>query len=159
VLSVKALALVLTAIAFSLSTTASDIPTQVGRCLAAHPDVAINRLMKPTYLKVHFRGLKRDYVVAVRETSGTRRTLAMFCSEGGSLVFGGVGQPRFSDMLHDAYMSSDWRICRQPQIAELKKFYPKVPDVTYEGVCLTWEDGEGLIYWNGHAFRFASLHP
>ena len=134
--------------------THAAVPAQVTQCLTAHPEVHFNSSQKPSILKVHFRGQHPEYVVAVREKAGIRRGLAMVCGIGGSLVLGGPAQPPFSDMSSDAYMSSNWRVCRKAQIAEMRDWYKGVPDVPFEAVCLTWEDGEALIYWDGGRFRF-----
>ena len=155
----KALALAITLAIIPVVSAAKDTPAQVKKCLTAHPEVAISRLQKPPYSRVDFRGTQREYIVAVREKTGLRRALAMICSQDGSVVLGGAGQPRFSDMLHDSYMASDWRVCRKPQIQELRQYYPNVPTVQNEAVCLTWEDGEAMIYWDGQAFKFFSFHP
>ncbi len=143
-----------------VSTAAAySIPPDVQRCLNEHRELKLDTSQKPSILAVHFRGTLPEYVIAVHESSGRGRALAMVCGKAGSVVLGGSPGNPFSDMPDDAYMSTRWRVCREPQIAELRKYYSNVPDVKLEGVCLTWEDGEALIYWDGTAFRFKSFNP
>lgn len=135
------------------------MPLQIQKCLAAHPQVSLDKLQNPPFLAVHFRGARPEYIVAVRDKSAIHRNLAMVCSIDGSIVLGASGQPHFSDMLHDTYMASDWRVCEKADNEELRQYYPKVPKVQHEGVCLTWEDGEAMIYWDGKVFKFVSFQP
>jgi len=140
---------------------ALPLPSSVTECLARHPEVMLNKLQKPPYLRVSFTtsGLP-DYVVAVKERE-SKLNRALVCMHDGKDVLLGAATDKqpFSDMKNDNYMSSRWRVCTTKQVAALREYYKDVPDPVNESVCLLWEDAEAVIYWNGRQFRWKSLVP
>jgi hypothetical protein len=62
-------------------------------------------------------------------------------------------------MEDDHYLSSKWRVCKKKDVIALRKYYPGVPEPANECICLLWEDGEALIYSDGHEFLWKSLIP
>jgi hypothetical protein len=139
---------------------AISLPSGVTTCLAKHPEVELNPEQRPPYLKVRLSTAGQpDYVVAVvyREKHATR---ALLCRADGSTQVLGVprAQP-FSDMYNDDYMSSEWRRCTRGELLRMAKNYRGVPMPDNEAVCLTWEDGESLIYERGGRMLWKNLAP
>jgi hypothetical protein len=80
--------------------------------------------------------------------------------DGKSMVLGPKGaNPPFSDMDDDDYMSSDWRVCTKRDVVAMKKYYRDVPEPVNQAICLTWEDGAAIIYWDGSRFCWKSFEP
>ncbi len=137
------------------------MPSAVTKCLERHRGVTLNRLQKPPYLRVIFTnsGLP-DFVVAVREHESQLNRALVCMHDGNDLLLGAGAEKRpFSDMKNDNYMSSKWRVCTKKEVAALGQYYQGVPDPPNESVCLLWEDGEAVIYWDGEQFRWKSLEP
>ena len=139
---------------------AAAIPPSVAACLAKHPEVELNQEQRPPYLKIRFRADgSADYVVAVtyREKHANR---AMVCrAEGAAQVLGVPGAQPFSDMYNDDYMSSEWRRCSHAEVQRMTRNYRGVPATENEAVCMTWEDGESLIYERGGRILWKNLEP
>jgi hypothetical protein len=144
-----------------LSAQTHQLPQQVADCLKKHPDVELDSGQHPAYLEVHFdRSSRPDYIVAVTYPKNSRSRALVCKADGTSLILGARSAAKpFSDMHDDNYMSSKWQMCDTACVLDLRKYYPNVPVPANESVCLTWEDGEGLIYWEGDGFAWKSLHP
>lgn len=143
-----------------LNGQSEGLPPAVSACLAKHPEVELNQEQRPPYLKVHFGAESLwDYVVAVtyREKHAVR---ALLCrGDGATQILGVPGSQPFSDMYSDDYMSSEWRRCTRSELQRMAKNYRGVPVTENEAVCLTWEDGESLIYERGGRMQWKNLSP
>jgi hypothetical protein len=140
---------------------ALTLPSSVTKCLARHPNVTLNQLQKPSYLRVAFSTSgQTDYIVAVKEHE-SKLNRALVCRHDDKDVLLGAATEKqpFSDMKGDNYMSSRWRVCTKKQVAAMREYYQGVPEPLNESVCLLWEDAEALIYWDGQCFRWKSLEP
>jgi hypothetical protein len=85
---------------------------------------------------------------------------ALVCrADGSSQVLGVPGSQPFSDMYNDDYMSSEWRRCTRSEVLRMARNYRGVPAPENESVCLTWEDGEFLIYERGGRLLWKNLSP
>lgn len=137
------------------------LPKPVSACLARHPDLTFNDRQTPPYLQLFFTTAENpDYVVAVRERHSNYNRALVCMYDGKDVVLGArTGTRPFSDMKNDNYMSSDWRVCTRNDVAGLRQYYKDVPEPVNQAVCLTWEDAEGLVYWDGKRFRWKSLWP
>jgi len=138
----------------------AKLPVAISKCLAAHPEVAFANTQKPPFLQVHFHRLgQAEYVLSVLVRKSAQ-THALVCSpDGTGVLLGAAGEPPFSDMYNDNYMSDKWRVCTLKDILEMRKLGYDVPEPENEAVLLTWEDGGALIYWDGKRFRWKSLEP
>jgi hypothetical protein len=143
------------------STAGAAVPRPLAACLARHPHLTVNRLEAPFYLAILFTmSEKRDYVVVVRERQFGDNRLLVCMHDGKDIVLGGKGEKQpFSDMRNDNYMSSNWRVCTKKDVTELGQYYKDVPKPINQAICLTWEDAEALIYWDGEQFRWKSFWP
>jgi hypothetical protein len=132
----------------------------ISKCLANHPEVVFTASQSPPFLRLHFRRAgEPDFVVAVL-VRRTHSTHALVCGQDGTgVLLGAAGEQPFSDMADDNYMSDEWSVCTRKHLRKMRKFYTDVPDPENEGVLLTWEDGQALIYWDGKQFRWKSLKP
>jgi hypothetical protein len=142
-------------------TARAALPPVAAGCVAANPEVTVNRLQKPSYLKVFFtESYKPDYIIAVRERGSSLNRALVCMHDGKAFVLGAKANERpFSDMKNDNYMSSRWRVCGKKDVADLRKYYQGVPEPANDAVCLLWEDAEALIYSDGHNLRWKSLEP
>lgn len=146
---------------FSMFTQPSTLPPVVRSCLARNSGSTINTLQRPPYLKLFFtRGPKPDYAVVVKEKGSDRNRVLVCTHDGKQIILGSKSDKRpFSDMVNDEYLSSNWRVCSKRDVRALRKYYSDVPAPANEALCLLWEDGEGLIYSDGHRFLWKSLKP
>ncbi len=137
------------------------LPSTVVRCLADRTGVSLDQQQQPPYLEVRFTKTgKRYYVVAVREqASGMSR--AQVCGPDGKGILLGSrnGNAPFSDFKNYNYMSSEWRVCTKKEVLGMRRYYKEVPEPANEAVCLLWEDGEAIIYYDGKQFRWKSFAP
>lgn len=138
----------------------NPLPTAVTQCLVGHSKLRMDKSQKPSYLKLAFKDEKRvDFAVAVIDArSGRSRMLV--CTPGSvGVELGGNAQKQFSDMDGDDYMSSRWHVCSKKQVLSLRTYYKDVPEPANEAVCLVWEDGQAIVYWDGQQFRFKGFSP
>jgi hypothetical protein len=141
---------------------AIGLPKPVTSCLARHPDLTLNHAQKPLFLQVFFSDSMKtpDYVVVVRERQSSYNRALVCMHDGKDVLLGGSTKKEpFSDMKNDNYMSSNWRVCTKADVAKLRQYYSDVPEPANQAICLTWEDAEGLIYWDGRRFCWKSLWP
>jgi hypothetical protein len=101
----------------------------------------------------------KDYAVAVLEKATGSARILVCTGDGKEILLGEAGKPQFSDMEGDNYMSSTWRICSRSAVRTMQKYYKDVPITRSDSLCLTWEDGEALIYWDADRFRWKSFNP
>ena len=95
--------------------------------------------------------------VTYREQQASR---ALLCrADGSSQILGVPGSKPFSDMYKDDYMSSEWRRCTRSELQRMTRSYRGVPAAENEAVCMTWEDGESLIYERGGRILWKNLSP
>jgi hypothetical protein len=138
---------------------ARGLPAAVRDCIARHPEVSVTAALGPTYLTGHFVSKRaRAYAIAVLENA-SHKPRVLICSGSHEVLLGRVGDPPFSDMDDDNYMSSRWRVCTRKAVLGMRRYYPDIPIPEQDAICFTWEDGEGLIYWDGLRFRWKSLVP
>lgn len=136
------------------------MPSVVSRCVAEHPEVRLDSAQAPPYLRVHFAEKGQETLVVAVVYRGATKSRVLVCpAEGASMILGEPAGPKFSDMEGDDYMASKWRVCSKEEVVALNKFYKGVPTPENEAVCLTWEDGEALIYFSHGRFMWKSLTP
>ena len=136
------------------------LPRAVSTCLAEHSEVRLNSSQTPRYLRVHFSANGKPTLVLPVVYRGVAKSRVLICpADGTSVILGEPAGPKFSDMDGDNYMASKWRVCSRAEVLSMKKFYKGVPIPENESVCLTWEDGEALIYWNQGRYMWKSLAP
>lgn len=136
------------------------LPGVVSRCVAQHPEVKLDSSQSPPYLRVRFLERGRGTLIVAVVYREVAKSRVLVCpAEGTSLILGEPAGPKFSDMDGDDYMASRWRVCSKEQVVALKKFYKDVPTPENEAVCLTWEDGEALIYSSRGRYMWKSLTP
>lgn len=144
--------------AFSMPPT---LPSAVVQCLNNRPGVELDQHQHPPYLKVRFTKTgKPYYVVAVREQASDMVRALVCAPDGKGIVLGSrEGGAPFSDMKYDNYMSSMWRVSTKKEVLEMRRYYKGVPEPANEAVCLLWEDGEAIIYYDGMQFQWKSFAP
>lgn len=156
--SLAVIAVLLVALSGKSYGQATALPSIVSACLAKHPEVDLNQAQQPPYLKVRFSSSGRqDYLVAVvyREKHADR---ALLCrADGATSILGVPGAQPFSQMYDDDYMTSEWRRCTRSELQRMAKYYVHMPTPDNEAVCLTWEDGDDLIYERGGRILWKSL--
>jgi len=117
----------------------------------------IDTRINPYYLRGDFDGDgKLDFAVMVTRNNSKTLGLIICQGDGQSFVLGAGSQPKFSTMSEDNFLSSDWEVVTLAEFREL--LYDKKLAGTAKGevICLTWEDGNGYIYWDGKQYRWFS---
>jgi hypothetical protein len=145
----------------SADSQASVLPAPVRSCVEHNSHVAMIVPQKPLYLRVFFtKGSNPDYAVVVRERGSELNRVLVCLHSGDQIILGSRSdQQPFSDVADDNYVSSKWRVCSKKAVSALRKSYSDVPDPANESICMEWEDGEGLIYWDGRKFLWKGLTP
>lgn len=141
-------------------------PGTVFACLrnpaAADLSVTTDRAMY--YLRGDFDGDgKADYAVAVRGKKTKRRGVLICDGLGRIFVLGAdtPTQPPFSDVEEDNFVAPNWLVYSRAETKALGNLpccvpHP-VPRTTGETIGMVWENGTGLIYWDGHRYRWAGF--
>jgi hypothetical protein len=133
------------------------IPTRINACMESPKlkSYKIDQRTNPYYLRGDFDGdEKPDFAVMV--TSGNNKTSGLIICQGDgrSVVLGAGSRPGFSTMPEDNFLSSDWEVVTLAEFREL--LYDKKVAALAKGevICLTWEDGNAYIYWDGERYRW-----
>jgi len=136
------------------------LPHAAKMCLAEHSGVKLDSLQFPRFLRVHFSANSRVTLVLPVVYRKEAKSRVLVCPAGGpSVILGEPAGAKFSDMDGDDYMASKWGVCSRAEVLSMKKFYKDVPMPDNESLCLTWEDGEALIYWSQGHYMWKSLSP
>lgn len=141
-------------------------PEQVSKCLArpiaSGLDVVAD--FPPYYLRGDFDGDgKPDYAVMVRGKRTKRHGVLICDSQGRMFVLGADNplKPPFSDVEHDNFVAPNWVVYSRSETSALGKQaccvpYP-LPKTIGETIGMIWENGTGLIYWDGRQYRWAGF--
>ena len=138
-------------------------PVPIAECLNDPKAAGLEILsdVNPFYLRGDFDGdSKSDYALQVRSLS--RGGTGVLICTGRSMVFllgSGIGNSKFSDMEHDAFLAPQWDVFTKQDVLDLRKYRTNVPrpvpTVRFEAIAMIWEDGISLIYWDGREFKWA----
>lgn len=130
------------------------IPVSLEAC-AERAKAPLHKDQNPPYLRGDFDADGTADVAAVVRVESGQIALLVCTHEGKKpwILGGGVGQP-FSDMRDDAFISPQW------QAVSAREAQSEIPDcakyVRRDGILMIWEDGLGLIGWDGTAFRWCA---
>lgn len=113
----------------------------------------------PVYLRGDFDGDGRpDHAIAMKSTK-TKQLGLLICRGNGMLtILGqGLGSSKFSDMPEDNFLGPSWYVLTRSEVADYRRYNRNVPAaVRGEAIEMIWEDGTGLVYWDGARFRWAA---
>jgi hypothetical protein len=113
----------------------------------------------PFYLRGDFNGDgKMRYAFAIRDKR--RRSLGLAVCDGstGALtLLGQVAGEKFSDMEEDNFISQDWEVYENSALKGLFLAMDEVPAAKGEVIAMIWEDGVGLIYFDGKSYKWRSV--
>ncbi len=131
------------------------IPAPLEECLKRE-GVRLARMQNPVYLRGDFDGDGTADLAAVISLSADKPALLMCTKQGTqSRVLGRGG--RFSDMPNDVFISPQWEAV---SAVEARAEMPRCAgDVTNDGILMIWEDGLGLVAWNGKTFFWCFESP
>jgi len=117
----------------------------------------IDPQVNPYYLRGDFDGDgKADFAVTVLGPKSDVSGLLICHGDGKAFVMGAGSTPKFSSKKDDNFLSSDWEVVTLAEFRELL-YNKKIADLAKgEVICLTWEDGNAYIYWDGDRYRWFS---
>jgi len=141
-------------------------PEQIDHCLKSPTAAGIdlNVETNPYYLRGDYDGDGRpDYAVAIRGRN-TKRNGVLVCTGNGRTFLLGADQRTtqpFSDMPNDNFFAPNWAVYSKEETRALRQWKgitaalpPRL--VRGESIAMIWEDGISIIYWDGHAYRWAA---
>jgi hypothetical protein len=137
-------------------------PEPVRQCLSGEATSALMALYdaNPFYLRGDFDGDgKPDHALQVRHK--TKGAGVVVCSGSGAVfqLGSGLGGDVFSNKPDDNFFARHWEVMTPQQVNQLRTFKQNVPrpvpNVSAESIAMVWDDGIGLIYWDGKQFRWA----
>jgi hypothetical protein len=140
----------------------TSVPQPIRACLNDPAVKGLEILVdKPRYLRGDFDGDgKLDYVVQMKSKKLGGIGLVICRGAGVITVLGkGIGGQTFSDMPEDRFLASIWKVYTKRDISLLSGdepgVHPPVPSGSAVAIAMIWEDGIGLVYWDGTKFRWA----
>ena len=160
---VRALALGLAMWMFNQDAQSIVRPEPIRRCLN-NPTVSALVVLydiNPFYLRGDFDGDGRpDHAIQARLPSKGGSGVVVCSSNGTVFLLGsGIGGKAFSDKPDDRFLARHWEVFTPQDVRGLRAFTQNVPrpvrSVASESIAMVWEDGIGLIYWDGKRFRWA----
>ena len=136
------------------------LPSTALKCLAEHSEVKLDLSQSPHFLREHFAAGGAATLVLPIVYRGAAISRILMCPVASpSVILGARDGLKFSDMDGDDYMATKWRVCGRTEVLSMEKFYKEVPMPENQSVCLTWEDGEAVIYWDQGQYKWKSLSP
>lgn len=109
----------------------------------------------PQYLRGDFdTDGKVDYAFAVKPIAGGPNGIGI-CNGEGKLRVLGAGSGKFSDVPGDHFLTQ-WMIVAPAESEDIKHEINRLPKLKGDSIYLLWEDGIGLIYWDGD-YKWASI--
>jgi hypothetical protein len=143
-----------------------QLPELVKECLEqgdVKGKVKIVPIRKSYFLKGDFDGDKlADYAVSIQGIK-TRRNGILICNgKKQAYILGGDVQttPPFSDMPNDNFVGPRWRIMLKSEAEALYNYDGNKPARAAfpkgDSIAFLWEDGTGVIYWDGARYRWGS---
>jgi hypothetical protein len=141
------------------------VPTALEKCAEAPKIEHLAKLAfdhNPFYLRGDFDGDRTpDYAVSARGPKSKRNGI-LFCMVNGTTLVIGADQPKqppFSNMPDNNLVAPNWEVLSKSDQSELSRFTSNVPHpmpkTAGDAIGFVWEDGIGIIYWDGKRFRWS----
>lgn len=139
------------------------LPGSVQACIS-RKEVAISITLETTTNPYYLRGDfdsdgNVDYAVSVQGRK-TKRAGVVLCHASGLVTVLGadtVHRPPFSDLAGDQFLSADWCVVSKREamqhIGKRKIEYYPIGEV----ILMPWDDGVGMVYFDGIAYRWLTL--
>ena len=135
-------------------------PPVIYKCLGRPTASAlvVDVTMNPYYLRGDFDGDRNpDYAVAVR--GKTDQGLGILVCDGkGRAHLLGIANGGADSQLTLFSFAPTWAVLSRREATESAKLPPfgplKLPALHGDVIAMIWEDGTGLIYWDGRAFKW-----
>ena len=141
----------------SMSVDHPPVPAAIHSCLESEElkSYKIDFRINPFYLRGDFDGDgKPDFAVMILGASSQSTGLVMCQGNGKRFVLGAGSKPPFSTKRDDNFLSSDWEVVTLQEFGKLLYDQKLGSRAKGEVITLTWEDGNGYIYWDGDRYRW-----
>jgi hypothetical protein len=133
-------------------------PTAILDCLrTVGGDLEFRSDLNPFYLRGDLLGTgKPVYAVGIRRKSPLQVGVALCPSEGAPIVLMPGLDNRFTskDLTVTHFVAPHWEVYTRAQARDLLKNNHKMGRPLGESIAMMWEDGIGLLFFNGKKFQW-----
>lgn len=139
------------------------VPEAVKRCLERKEirgQVKLGLKLNPYYLRGDFDGDGNiDLAISIVGAKSSRIGILVCHASGYLEVLRGDSKPAkaFSDMADDNFISGSWTVLEKSDVTRRLSKAKVKNRVLGEAIFMPWDDGDGLILWNGVKFQWVIL--
>lgn len=157
-MSSRNLTLLMFAAALLAKPSFAQPPTAILDCLQTiGGKFEIRNDLNPFYLRGDFLGTGNlAYAVGIRRRSPLQVGVALCPSEGAPIVFLPGVNNRFAskDLTVPHFVAPHWEVYTRAQASDLLKSNHKMGHPIGESIAMVWEDGIGLLFFDGKKFQW-----
>lgn len=133
-------------------------PTAISNCLQkVGGSFEIRNDLNPFYLRGDFFGTKTPaYAVAIRRSTPLQVGVVICPASGMPIVFmpGEKGKFASKDLIEKHFVAPHWEVYTRAQANDLLKRNHRGEISFGESIVMMWEDGIGLLFYDGRRFRW-----